>query len=443
MKQNKNSSVIRFLSFLTALFVFVISFSFPAFAVTNPPSTNGIDFSEQPLPYYVSANLVDGFNNSFLVSSQTFGSGVTSGTGFLCTTPDVECFVTYSGNYAYFGSSSPCSIRHYYCDNINSPSSGNIQTSTISLSYNSSYGICTSSISVGGANIFVPTFNNSTLALNALADRINNPPCPPVAPAAVAQFILPAGNAVVIDLGAWDNANPDKKIQLSQTTQYVHPLQWSTNQFYAYSDSMPSSISTPFSGQNAINWYGNGKTNLFNQTNSFVANFIYNTSLGRYLVIINPFVPEDHDTDNYNSPLSVYVGQCSGYKFFQLKTDVSQFGAFGGESDGTTGTGVYDPNSGTWSVTNDQTGDVWAPSQGGGNSNNVVSTVSGWLEQISHQISDFFSGAIGAVTNLVSAGSDFIHSLSGLYAWLPGPVYSVLVSALILVITVGVIKVFI
>lgn len=435
MKQNKNSPVVRVASAALATFVLMLSFSIPTFAYTDT-SVNGIDFSEQPYlssdHYSYSTSLVVGKDTSnrdiitwFLgPGTDYYLAGVANGASYvvyvISSTQNSQINIGTSNGWM-----SPITDTWFFTNN--------------SVDY---YYTTGQSYSITSTSSVIPLFSSRDALKAALQDWLENPPIPPASPA-VAQFVLPAGNAVVIDLGGWDNSLTDKKIQLSQTTQYVHPQQWSTNQYYAYTDSLPSSISTPFSGQNPINWYGNGKTNLFNQTNSFVANFIYNSSLGRYLVIINPFVPEDHDTDNYNSPLSVYVGQCSGYKFYQLKTDVSQIGAFGGESDGTTGTGIYDPSTGTWSVTNDLTGDPWSPTQGGANSNNVVLTVSGWLEQISHQISDFFAGAIGAVTNLVSAGSDFIHSLSGLYAWLPAPVYAVLTSALILVITIGVIKVFI
>lgn len=234
-----------------------------------------------------------------------------------------------------------------------------------------------------------------------------------------------------------------------------------TNQAIGTSSSLPSGqFSLPISGTHSINWVGSSQKNLIGQYTGFAYRYTVTSSGGTtYLVVVNPFTgPAATNTAweasaaNRNNYITVLIDQCRSYKVFSLTESLSISDTGWTEestSNGDSSSGHYDEDSGSWVGQNDVTGESQNFNDlpiGGGNDpyvGNVFDSIAEFLENIAEQIKQFFTGAIGAVTTLVSAGSAFINQLIGLYSWLPAPVYAVLSSALILVITIGVIKVFI
>lgn len=111
--------------------------------------------------------------------------------------------------------------------------------------------------------------------------------------------------------------------------------------------------------------------------------------------------------------------------------------------------GSGDISNGTW--TNGD-GNVFTPPQGGGNgtgsSQNPLEAISSTVEHLGEVLNQFVAGLstiltvpVEAIQTLINNGSAFVSQLSGLYSWLPTQVYSTLTSAIILCITVGVLKV--
>lgn len=431
MKQNKNSSVIRFFSFNLSIVVLLLSLSVPSLA-------DSFDYSawdNQPIPLYVTGTAVDLFNASYKIARSnaiTYGS-----VSRLSTSRDIYCFVYQS----YIVHCSTFNDAEFSIVEYNSNNSSAVQGAWISLSNASSQVVNGTTYyyatrgPLGLNDIYCPSFTTVTEGLEAVDYLINNPSAPSE-PHAL-SLTVPAGNAVYIDVTGISTV----RASLSMSSEVAHPLNWTSNQYYGFTSSYPSSISGNPSGSTPIPWTGYGDKTLFNRYKTFSWSL---TSVGSsdFLFIVNPYASLDEYDQSFNPTIYVNVAEANGYKYYQLTGGISSDGTIGQQSDGTTATGTYDDTSETWVTTNDQTGLPWTPSEGGGN---IITqnSINSWLQTISTQIGNFFSGAIGAVTTLVSAGSDFIHSLSGLYAWLPPPVYSILVSALILVITIGVIKVFI
>lgn len=428
IKQNKNTPAVRVASAALAVFVLLFSLCVPSFAYSDT-SINNIDFTDQPIP---SISTLDNIRSMGL----KYGS-IASGDSYVATTSssDVYFFVYRNGGTAYY----PCAVSQ---SNLASNSTAINLYPYASNQYltwrqDNSTGLYYGNINSGTTmtSVLVPAFNSLSAGLSAVLDWINNPPVV-VTPHPV-SLSIPAGNALYIDVTGVSTV----RASLSMTSEVAHPQSWVSNQYYGFTSSYPSSIAGNPSGSIPIPWSGFGDKTILNRYKSFSWSI---TSVGNsnYLFIVNPYATIDEYDQSFNPTIYITVQEAVGYKFYQLTGGIGSDGTIGQQSDGTTASGVYDPDTDSWTTTNDETGLPWTPQEGGGN---IITenSINSWLQQISTQIGNFFSGAIGAVTTLVSAGSDFIQSLSGLYAWLPSPVYAVLTSALILVITIGVIKVFI
>lgn len=320
----------------------------------------------------------------------------------------------------------------------------------VSSSYSSDYGIYSYSKTFPIASpdypdgtvsdsCFGPFFASREDCFSALADVCENG-IPPVTEPRTLNLTLPAGNVAYIELPSSGSI----PFSASTTSALDHSTPWTgSNQTWGFSSSLPnSSFTLPLSGTSPFSWSGSGRNTIFGTYRSW--SYSANVSGSQYLVVCNPAFPTDTpENQAINGPITISVGSALQYKVYSLDTEWRN-GALVGESSDTTFTGNWDDTSGTWTTTNDLTGEPDTPQAGG---NNIASesskNINDWLQSIANSISGFFNGAIGAVTTLVSSASDFVRSISGLYSWLPSPVYSVLISALIIAITIGVIKVFI
>lgn len=437
MKQNKNSSVIRFFSFMLAVVALVLSISVPSFATI----INDIGFDTQPLPV----------GQSFLVGTDTNGYS-------LNVTASTDSVYMYARDYGtshpiYFVSFEPFTVSWH---SVLPGSYDKTGTFTGALTTypgtNSAYTGRTYYYITGTMDGSGRPFNSNgtayiplVQALYPIDDWLSYMDNLPVVPAAHSfSGTLPAGNAIILDV----SGNSSEPLSLSTSSALRHKDNWSDgNQMMGYFSTAPTSLSSPFDGTHSITWRGTGSPNLFGGYNT------WNSSApllptGNYLVIVNPAYPNDNPdsiTSNQasNGAISITCGFVRSATIVPLSSSWDN-GSIVSSSGNIRLDGEYDPDTDSWSFVNSSTGEPQNPVSGGLTDVDAEHiTINDWLQNISHQIGSFFSGAIGAVSTLVSAGSDFIHSLSGLYAWLPAPVYSVLVSALILVITIGVIKVFI
>lgn len=455
MKQNKKNVAV----FLAVLVLFA-SLSLPAFA------SDTTDFSSQPIPIVSSYSESSIRGAGFIFNVRTGGA-----TYYAATTSDSDVFVfalpySYAGGSYYqfvFASSdqvnfSTSSYRNGYGEvSQNSP-----VLSSFSEDYNLYYFQYTSfnnAVFVDNSGS-VPYFDSLDEGLEALSSYIN--PSAGTTPHPL-NYSIPAGYVAYFEIPS------NEIIRASVTTTSGVPLtpaQWaSTNVLYGYSSSLPSGAFTlPITGSTSFKW-NTGKTNLFGKSQHWSWLGTINTS-SKYYFISNPTYSNVIGTNSTGSSMvvdnpsstngyvDVYLSSVIDVKLFPLKSTIvydPSIGAYGGIDDGASGEsyGVgYDDSTGQW-VTTDPSGNpvgVGGVPIGGDNSIDSIptsDTIVDWLENIARTIGAFFRGAVGAVTTLVGAGSDFIHALVGLYSWLPGSVYAVLSSALILVIVIGVIKVFV
>lgn len=454
IKQNKNTSAARVASAALAAFVLLLSLCVNSFAYTDT-STNGVDFSAGSVGFAVDIDAAKAAYSSLPDISFTQGNNVwkpvilSSGQSF-----DAFCFRINSYFYVAFDSS-------YYVSSLRMnavTSSSSFSTKYLSSTnseYNLNYGGFGSVAYTDTSNI--PAFETVEDGLAAVRDWIDNSGGGASVPGHFLGSLAP-GYVAYFDVSNLSNVS----VRLS-TTLYggTHKYPgFSTSQAIGTSSSLPSgSFSLPITGTSSVNWQGSGQKDLLGRFSQFQYYYTVTSAGGStYLVVVNPLsrnwseatTAESSSASNRNNNITIMIDQCRGYKTFSLTESVSILsGALPSasvDSNGSTTSGYIDPDTGAWVGTDDQTGEAVAFSDlpvGGGNMPASAKSVFDFLQEIADSISNFFNGAIGAIGTLVSAGSDFIHSLSGLYAWLPAPVYAVLTSALILVITIGVIKVFI
>lgn len=454
IKQNQNKAVIMIAVFMFGLASWL--FAFPSYAYTDN-STNNIDYSEQPIGHgdNNSSPNATNFENGTTIYSNSGSSGKVYYFGneadvyfflydynssnyhgvFVSETYNVGCRYIYYNGSAY-----------YFPENVKYTSNSN---NTYNLYYSPDIVIAKDN------NVTVPVFSSSTDGLASVKDWIDNPPASPATGHRFAGSLAP-GQVAVFDVGGLSDFNIVLGTTLFSGYKYSG---YSTTQAAGMTSSMPTSITLPLSYTSSINWRGSGQKNLIGQYSNFsFTEHVTSTFSSQYYVVVNPLsgtAPSntalDSSSSNRNNNITILIDKVKSYKTFSLTESVSISENGWSEdtsSNGDTTTGTYDEDANAWVGVNDQTN---RPENfndlpvGGGNSPLIggSNSINDFLQDIANTIKGFFSGAIGAVSTLVSAGSAFINQLIGLYSWLPAPVYSVLSAALIIVITIGVIKVFV
>lgn len=417
IKQNKNSSVI----FLLFFFLFCLLIS-PVYA----DSVNGVDFSDQPLPL---GSARPSSSNGLLLYAEN--NNLIYGVASL---EDSYFFVVQSSSrWEWYGVSS--SVSRIFLSNGVYRDTDTIDELT-NLYYTSGWNP-NPSIFVNYCPVF-SSLQDGLIAVQAVIDGSGS--SSEVYPLNIS---LPAGNMIIVDISGMDLSR-DRYFNAFAHFEYGEPSGTAQNQQWGYWDTIPDNPTLPFAGWESVNWQGVGKRTPLGLYLDFTFQTYIDSNLGHFVYFVNPFRPADSETNDQNPNVDLFFPQASGYRIYELEVLWnSGTGVFGGGADGNTGSGVYDPDTGTWTTINDQTGEPWDPVVGGGNAVSPQTTINAWLQNIANQIKSFFQGSIGAVTTLVGAGSEFFAVVQNLYSWLPSPVLGVLSSALILVITIGVIKVFI
>lgn len=355
----------------------------------------------------------------------------------------VKCwYASASPFFICLASSSYSSFRYDSC-----AFDSNVGLYIMGLTYhiaNSTYPDGTLSDSLCG-----PYFESRDDCFAALADVCENG-IPSTADPHDLSFSLPAGNVMFLEL-----SSSTSSIDLFQEMGVLSSLfstngnWWMPYDSYGFSNSLPSS-SDRLSGS-SISWGKSGNTNFLGQTTSASYSLSFSNPSSQYLWIQHLSASQDQ-YDEFSNPILIRASGILSYKVYPLDSGIISVdgelstGTIVGSGDSFTGT--YDPDTQSWVTTNDTTGQAGAPSVGGDNIGSSAlgsggKTIFNFLQKIADDLSTFFRGAVGAVSTLVSSASDFFTSIGGLFSWLPSPVYSVLISALILAITIGVIKVFI
>lgn len=439
IKQNKKTVAI-----FALLPIFLLSFCIPVFAYSSS-STNGLDFSSQPLPVaqYSAASV----QSVGVILIPSYSSNIK----IAASSDNVYCFAykttaLNNTNKIVFASLQSGSYGYY------SQNSSNVSRAPLTLSNGSLYYSDPAyHPAESAANTWaIPTFPSVEAGLAAVLDWIENPPGPAVTPHEL-NYVLPAGNVLFVDIEGTDFN--DYYLTMSTPSYFSVSESSGFGTAIGYSGQLLTDFSLPITGTSVITWNGQGKANVAGKYNSW--SYFHGASTGyKYLIIVNPFVDSSYDTQwsdygypssfRYNSSITVKVDQANSAKIFPLTTQFQYVDGQGSISDsgGSDPLDVsYDTDSESW-VTTDQNGLPSQPDLGGNTAASSSNNVHDFLENIANQITGFFSGAINAITTLVNSGSRFISQLSTLYSWLPPPVYSVLCAALIICITVGVIKVF-
>lgn len=459
-EQNENTCFIsKLLAFLLIISLCASFFAFAASASSSSGSWDG-----QPIPTFSGTPTYSDLESSGFLVCSTYNryANTTYPVYYLITSGDSPVFVS-----AYDFSSSEVvgtasivlasvSPFSYYCSSGANGvmSGGSLKTA------DSDTGLYYYAFSTNlrpDYEFSIPLFSSRADAMAALADVCENG-IPPSAELHELSYTLAPGNAIYIDISGSD---------FNDVYLYCKHSYFSSNgsfkyndQYIGYADSLPSeTASYPLAGSSLISWNPARPYDLFGRTNNGSYYSSVNDSNGKYLVISNPAYisntsalgnPENgFSLDQYtlNGAIDISVDQAVDFKVFGLSSSakfVDGVSSVDTTTNGSSWSGTLDSSTGTWVTTNDQTGEAGYPTPGGSNSpDSATTSIFDWLQNIANQISSFFSGSVGAVSTLVSSASDFFHSLSGLYSWLPSPVYSVLISALIIAITIGVIKVFI
>ena len=94
-------------------------------------------------------------------------------------------------------------------------------------------------------------------------------------------------------------------------------------------------------------------------------------------------------------------------------------------------------------------GNLYVPTSGGdtdtsnANGGSILGNIKGLAQTLDYFVSSFttlLSNAISHIQQLISAGSGFMGAMANLFTWLPSPVSSVITSALVIMIVIGVFK---
>lgn len=261
------------------------------------------------------------------------------------------------------------------------------------------------------------------------------------------NYSLPAGNVAYIEIPSnFDGFNLTCKFP--ENSSIIGPPWWSITSRYGFVDALPTN-ETNFNSFTLIDWEKADSGNLFGLTQNAIFNPVGPFAQHKYLVIYNPLYYGGTDNGPYewldNPSINI---TCVAYsiKVYALNSSIGPGQSSGSAqvntiTEGYVKDGEIDENGNiTW--TEDGV-DSTEPITGGSNTPGAAQTIYSFLENIANQLTGFFQGAIGAINTVVAAISNFVNSLKGLYMWLPSPVYNLLTSAIIIAITIGVIKVFI
>lgn len=295
----------------------------------------------------------------------------------------------------------------------------------------------------GGA-VDVPCFNDTFSMKQAVADYFNT------TFSESSSLTLPASNMFVLDLGA---SGVSYDIDLSAVMPAYSSVIGSPflpTAFYFFSNVVPT-VGNSFTRQNhlPVEWEkSSGDRNWLGQTKSAVAN-LSGTSQGRYLYIINELYYDfDHGVYNTNLVINKMPANARVYSF-PLSCE---FGStyFTYTITGAGGTGVNSSDGGNIQLVSTQNSEIYYNSPFGG-SNDVpeYESIQAANESLNHSLSDFFNNVLEFlgkpvvyIQNLINAGSAFFSHLSGLWSWLPSEVSSLITSALVIMVSVAVFKVF-
>lgn len=335
-----------------------------------------------------------------------------------------------------------------------------------SFTYSEEYDLYYYSIQFNSYNINstdVPVFDSISSGLASIRDFLDN------GSSSVFDFEstieVPAGSVAYIGVPSGGT------LSMSGTTTFpINSTLFGSDKFPEAPQRVSRASSLPVSGtqfpltpNSKPNWQrSEDGRNLFGQTRSaYFSSSDWSFDSTGFLTFYNPyyFNPVDSASSDQSSTLnsSVYL-TISGYssiRIYPLQDAFYTDGSISGSSpddfqsywDGE----ITDNGDGTGSVSFSGVGGAEGsqPSNNGYNQAPVQQGILKYIEDIRNTLSKFVNDVlsllqapISHISQLIEAGSGFMNGLRGLYSWLPIEVQSHLISALTLVIVIGVFKVF-
>lgn len=403
----------------------------PTFANSN----NDVDFSTQPIPVFVmnSTNITNGFYSGS--SPFYFSSSIDDTYVFRAPASGYQGFYFASSNSGGtgYGSISASSVWNKPIDQYNS-------------TYDLYYSTYLTNFSGGSQYVNVPSYSSINDALSDIRAHIENESVTTI----TNNVSVPAGNVAYI------KTNGVQVLDLTTTfVQYSQLFSdtWANiTQKVSWEASLPSgTVTFPLNGMTGIQWTKSGNTNILGQTQNASAS--YQSTSNQYFVIYNPLYQQYGQGNNYDMNGTIYVsGEIAEIKVYPLSGSVVTGQGLVSNSD--SGYDDYfelqDDGNGNLEWI-DQSGNVSSGPQTGGTSllpqeatiQTLASQILNIITKVGQSIANIFNVGHSAIVTLVGHASEFVSHFQSLYSWLPADIFAVLSSAIILAITIGIIKVFI
>lgn len=371
------------------------------------------------------------FNQGFLVGNNSTRDI------YVFLASDIDTYAFSVGNYIYLCSTE---LNSFYHGSEISAVPGTQHNISIN------YYVGTTNYKVSsGLNLpvqYVPSYSSVQDGVNAVDEAINSQPTP--TPTSSFSYSLPPGNVAYIEMGS------SSAIKLSMdfpelSNSFGTPFS-KANSAYALVDSLPVVGSSVVSGT-VIPWAKSGRLNLIGQTSEAAFGPIGPIAT-RYVAVINPSY-YDHVlvTGSYmqNPPIQIEALNVLSIQVYPLQSDFffnNDTGQVSTTIAGDAYTGDVDSETGDIYWT-DPDGGSSAPALGGNNLPVAGNSIFDTLRNIASDFSEFLKGPVSAIRVVVSSIREFMGTFSQLYTWLPSPVYNLITSALMIALTIGVIKIFV
>lgn len=257
------------------------------------------------------------------------------------------------------------------------------------------------------------------------------------------QYSLPPGNAIYIQVPQGASYTLKTRMPESVLGTNHYP---GNNQAITLVQSLPTGGTAPSSP--LIPWQQDGALSVLGLSRN--ASYQGTNASAGYLCIVNPLYYSGTANGPYeflsNGSIDISIDQQSGFVVYPLDSTLGFTSGLGINVDTTIldnpYTGGIDPDTGEI-IWQDSNGGSTAPTTGGGNLVSTSETIFDFLRNIGDEIATFLKGPIQAIQVVVSAIREFLGSFTQLYMWLPSPVYNLITSALMIALTIGVIKIFV
>lgn len=300
-----------------------------------------------------------------------------------------------------------------------------------------------------GYNSSVAGFDTLSNALAGIRDYIDNQP-PVIDPNdSISAFYLPAGNVAYINVS---NTALPYSVTLRQDFEVLSSLigePWNSNQTFGWavaepgpSMSYPRYSSVSFSDE-SVDWDKQAPTNVFGQTTNGVKVYTGESLpvdgqnlTAKYAVVFNPLYSRVMGRDQLetNKAIRIIVKGAASIRVYPLTATVSMSGVSNVIS-GDYSTGDIEEQGGQTHITWDK-----EPHFGGNNEPPADESADNAIQRLLQGILGIFNRGGQAISSLINAGSEFMSNMGSLFSWMPPPLLDVVVSAVVLFVIIGVLK---